>query len=283
MLHNITYTSTYARQILSDSKTGTIHSVYRKTVNITLGNFLLALQTADSPISAISLITNLSASDMECLNLKPGMPVRIADCQIQIGIPADVIFSYSNVFGYNLKLNNTPPNFSINFLNEALKQALLDFPPIGFQPLFNNSDSMPDSIVLDIAEKYLADCTMLFQNKDYKKAAEKLSLLIGLGIGLTPSGDDFLCGTLAGFLLSGQSDSPFITFLHQEIQSHLKDTNDISGAFLSCALENQFSLPVVSLLKPDKHSIFDNFSKIGHSSGSDTLCGILYAIQLSLS
>ena len=135
---------------------------------------------------------------------------------------------------------------------------------------------------MEAAKKSLTDCRLFLQKQETKAAAAALVRLTGLGIGLTPSGDDFLCGALAGLILTNNWDLPFTTALRQEIYAHLQDTNDISRAFLACALERQFSLPVVSLGKSSgavtSREILTSFSKIGHSSGSDTLCGIYYAL-----
>ena len=59
MIFHITKLSTYAVQILQNHTTGSVHSVYRNTVNVIVNDHLLALQTANSPFSPISLITDL--------------------------------------------------------------------------------------------------------------------------------------------------------------------------------------------------------------------------------
>ena len=100
-------------------------------------------------------------------------------------------------------------------------------------------------------------------------------ILIWLGIGLTPSGDDFLCGFLAGLRLSNGSS----LFLHT-----LDRTNEISAAFLRCAAFGQFSTPVHLLTDPNvtARQIYLVFSSISHSSDIDTLCGIYIAFTASI-
>ena len=108
------------------------------------------------------------------------------------------------------------------------------------------------------------------------------------------------------FCLSGRYyHNRFAKSLHKTIAEHLNDTVDVSAAFLHCALKGQFSLAVNHLLvntgceSPQDTSyvkcnpqitpgianipaITENFLAIGHSSGTDTLCGILYALELFL-
>ena len=86
----------------------------------------------------------------------------------------------------------------------------------------------------------------------------------------------------SGLFLSGKNTHPLTGFLKTEIREHLTDTIDISAAFLSCALEEQFSLPVNRLCTlPSPEEIRTQFQAIGHSSGMDTLCGILFSLSLS--
>ena len=106
---------------------------------------------------------------------------------------------------------------------------------------------------------------------------------IWLGIGLTPSGDDFLCGFLAGLRLSDGS-SVFLPFLEQHILHTLDRTNEISAAFLRCAAFGPFSTPVHLLTDPNvtARQIYLVFSSISHSSDIDTLCGIYIAFTASI-
>ena len=98
-----------------------------------------------------------------------------------------------------------------------------------------------DSITADPHNRLTHILLNLVSTDVYKRQC--LCHLIGLGIGLTPSGDDFLCGFLAGLRLSDGS-SVFLPFLEQHILHTLDRTNEISAAFLRCAVLGQFSAPV---------------------------------------
>lgn len=109
-----------------------------------------------------------------------------------------------------------------------------------------------------------------------------MSELIGLGVGLTPSGDDFLCGVLAGLYIQGKEFSEFAYRLRDNIRKNLHRTNDISAAFLSCAMDGHFSHAVNELWNnPSTEQISKMFHEIGHSSGMDTLCGIYFLFFLT--
>lgn len=76
----------------------------------------------------------------------------------------------------------------------------------------------------------MSSCMLLLKEGQYEKAASTLAGLLGLGI--VPSGDDFLCGVLAGLLLRNQGSHPFTLELGCQIRARLANTNEISRAFL---------------------------------------------------
>lgn len=154
----------------------------------------------------------------------------------------------------------------------------------GMELILNQPELLENSLYMRTASQYLTQFIQILQaSEDFYEMADCLCHLIGLGIGLTPSGDDFLCGFLAGLRLSDGS-SVFLPFLEQHILHTLDRTNEISATFLRCAVLGQFSAPVHLLTDPDvtARQIYLAFSSIGHSSGIDTLCGIYIAFTASI-
>ena len=270
----------FAENTLKRITRGSVHSVYRRTINLTDGKYILALQTAGSPLSPISLIGCLSPEEMEMLTVKTGDVVIFEENGLKIlGNDFSVCFTCADAARYDLKLSKTLDAPLLPVLASNIRNALFLADAGGFSALFRGADENDLSLVLLAARNYMQRASRLLLEKNYADAARELSRLVGLGIGLTPSGDDFLCGVLAGLLLAGNGSHPFTGFLKAEIERDLSDTIDISAAFLSCALEDQFSLPVLTLCElPDPKEILTQFQAIGHSSGMDTLCGILWSL-----
>ena len=151
---------------------------------------------------------------------------------------------------------------------------------LGFHGWPGNEGKEEYSLILAAARSRILQCSECLEQHLYGDAAKHLAGLIGLGIGLTPSGDDFLCGVLAGLILRGEENHPFAHALCREITSRRFDTNDISRAFLDCSVQHHFSLAVNSLTDlPSADRILNVFSDIGHSSGIDTLCGVAYGLS----
>lgn len=265
----IVKSTNYVMDILNSNSPVKIHSVYENTVNLIVNNQILALQTYNTVISPISLIT-----DANSFNINLNSKIYINNSCIFID---NFCFDYSKTEIIDSKMHKNTFNISCDMLIQAIYKA--DFS--GFNAIFSSKTDIKDNfLILNAAKNKIDTCTSELLNKNFENSSDILSSLIGLGIGLTPSGDDFLCGVIAGCIFDDLEKHSFVKLLKKQIQNNLQNTNDISGAFLSCALNDNFSTPVLNLpyfKSPDE--VYDNFKKIGHSSGIDTLCGIYYSLN----
>ncbi|MDO4174238.1 MAG: DUF2877 domain-containing protein [Eubacteriales bacterium] len=285
-MYPIQRTSTLAQGIVSGGGAGSVHSVYRKTVNLCIGNVLLALQACGSPLSPVSLITGLTGTQLSALPLAAGQPVWFCGDTIHIQAERDnIVFSLAGAQTVPLALA-TLPEAELATLHATIEHVLAASTAHGFRGIFFPAAAeghLDESLILQVAQQKLQFCMQNLLLFHYTTAAYDLSSLIGMGIGLTPSGDDFLCGVLAGFILRGIDGHPFARAVRGQLEQRLGDTNDISRTFLHCALRGQFSEAVCALTHASTTAqISADFHAIGHSSGMDTLCGILYVLRLAL-
>ncbi len=272
-------TSEYTLQLMQTCTSGTVHSIYRKTINLSFDGQLLALQACGSPLSPISLITELDAEYMECLPITVGDPATVKNGVLSLNDRC--IFSWNTARVHNLTLSERISKAQLPYLMSCLRDALSLRDAGSFDLLFTNPTRADDLLVLNAAGKRLLEAKLYLQNHQWNEAADMLCRLVGLGLGLTPAGDDFLCGVLAGLIFCGLDSHPFYQALSFQVQEHLTNTNDISATFLRCALQGQFSLAVKRLPSLTSASeIFSVFREIGHSSGTDTLCGIYYVLSI---
>lgn len=267
MNYQVLKMSTYARDILSENNQGIVHSVYRNTINVSIHNHLLSIQTKNSSLSPISLITDLDSEEFSQLPYKVGDSIVIdnnTDAQI-INLSPTMLF----------------PKQHCQELFMNIRRSIITSHTQGFDLIFQFSDLINDNLILAAAQNKIESAYHFYQKKDYENTARELSRLIGLGLGLTPSGDDFLCGMLAGFHLLDRNNHTFTQCLRHYIKENIKNTNEISQAFLKCALHGHYSLAVNKLWSnPSYEQISQMFLQIGHSSGMDTLCGIYFSFLL---
>jgi hypothetical protein len=119
---------------------------------------------------------------------------------------------------------------------------------------------------------------ILHHTKDIRYLIENL---LGLGFGLTPSGDDFIIGIIAAHNVLGMET----TEIHNTIESY---SYSYSRTMMEDALSKRYPEILHSFLNSlnkgnlDEHNIID-LQKVGHSSGTDILAGLYYSFKYLLS
>ena len=108
--------------------------------------------------------------------------------------------------------------------------------------------------------------------------------LVGAGPGLTPSGDDVLCGLLLGLRLSGRPEA--VARLWGQVAPRLASTTALSAALLREAAEGYAVPPVVALTTAladgEPREVERRVAEvlaIGHTSGADLLAGLAGALD----
>lgn len=103
--------------------------------------------------------------------------------------------------------------------------------------------------------------------------------LVGLGPGLTPSGDDFLCGAMAALHYLGHAMVAQQLAL-RTLPLTAQGTNLISAAYLRCAAAGQASSVLFDALESmvvdagtNLELRLDAIHAVGHTSGWDSLTG----------
>jgi len=130
----------------------------------------------------------------------------------------------------------------------------------------------------------LISSTEQFDIEDSIHAAEKM---IGLGPGVTPSGDDFLIGFLAGLWSTSGGNQGQLSFIHSfgnGLMEIAKQTNLISRTYIHHATKGQFSSSLSNLAQAiafgseNIRAISEAAMHVGHSSGMDSVTGLLIGL-----
>ena len=113
---------------------------------------------------------------------------------------------------------------------------------------------------------------------------EAVAAMLGLGPGLTPSGDDFLGGMLIALYVCGEKSVQ--KQLYTQVESLLDNTGPVSKAHLKAAAlgEGSQSLhQVLNLLLEGNETQLelgiDAINQIGHTSGWDTFAGVTTVLR----
>ena len=104
------------------------------------------------------------------------------------------------------------------------------------------------------------------------RLAAGIRMIRGCGAGLTPAGDDFLCGWMLACRLCGRPA------LARRILRHARGNNPVSNAFLDLAARGRVNIAVKQLLPAPTAARVKAVCAFGHSSGADLLCGLLFGL-----
>lgn len=186
-----------------------------------------------------------------------------------------------------LKCDVTDPMVSTawSFVWDALnKRQRLKESEIVAEDLFRLGDTMRAGISRRVGEamRDLFHATRHHELSD----VSAIKSLIGLGPGLTPSGDDLLVGYMAGLWCTVRDHSEraqFISGLGKTIIRLSENTNDISRTYLYHAVQGQVSSRLANLAhaicggaNPERLiELAETAMSVGHTSGMETVTGLL--------
>ena len=135
-----------------------------------------------------------------------------------------------------------------------------------------------------IKKSLIDDFKIAVKSQNKELFNHNVAEVIGLGVGLTPAGDDFLVGFLSASHFF-DALSPFDFFL-KNIKIDYAKTNFISSEYLRYSYEGRISELIantilsVSEKKPSADFWLKNIINTGATSGYDTLLGILTAMEV---
>lgn len=299
---------TLARQILAAEPGGTIlASLSRATYLLSAGGELLWLASGDVPMHrrGVRVTGPLPRTAM-------GSPYRVADTRLLLGSSAAI--DLSQALAWRPERWSGPPRLGETATEHHPGSAsglLWDLPaPTGFGTLlpalteYAHTGALPSrapeptpraprsTLVLARASPSVFGIARACREQDGAALLVHAVGLVGLGEGLTPSGDDFLGGVLfslallrqAGVRLPGCSPRAVASFLERS----RRRTNRISFALLrdhaaghACEPADSLALALLGKGSPETtHRAASELIRMGHSTGWDLLTGVWTALAL---
>ncbi|WP_052759688.1 DUF2877 domain-containing protein [Paenibacillus sp. DMB20] len=266
---------------------GTIHSIFDRTVNIkcdfTRDLYTVASRKTDNaPHTIVADIDSCAGR-----GLAIGDPVILTDGQLLLGPKLAVSVEQAAVWRCALPAYPTADEPLRSNLAEAVKE-------IGSRGRGGGTIRSADAGSIEIETARLlnertADLLRELSQVRMEKAFSYAIRLIGLGPGLTPSGDDFLTGLFAAMNLP---KSPLYSrrFWCRDVEAAAASmTNEISCMAMKKAAIGQVRESIVdlahSLIHGSRDGMLSSLSAvldIGSSSGSDIALGLAKGLELNL-
>ncbi|EHJ47153.1 Protein of unknown function DUF2877 [Solidesulfovibrio carbinoliphilus subsp. oakridgensis] len=275
---------------------GRVWAVFQRSIHVALGDGFLTLGNPDLPPHPYSILWDGYPG-----GFVPGQTVTVTDD----GVFTDDrrLVALAGLARFRPALEHPrPAGFrSIRHALAASRQAAAVLPDKGgFHTLFLQRPRPAPSDVAcrlpgafaDLGGRLYLRIAEALRQRRLEDLGQAARAMAGLGIGLTPSGDDFLAGMLAASRFHGLSlgrpvlSQVTLTTLALDCAAR---TTAFSGFLLRCAAEGQVAGPVGDWLEAvhagdaDRAAIaVGALACIGHASGLDTLMGLILVMDICL-
>lgn len=295
LMWNAQYASKEVDHILEEELKGSVHSVFNRSFNLVFGNRLIHIGAKENGMAPFSIGIDQLDAQMLIRKIKPGQTVVWnARSKALHFLSGDVLSLQSVVitdhFLPTLPFHRQSLERNFLYLIEKLsadewqtgivetnveKKMILEF-------LAAHSCIPAEHPVIKSFQRLQA-----FVSGEKQAARPVFDYWIGRGTGLTPSGDDILTGLCAAFAaLKQQNDLNWIENLASYMNQYGGErTTAVSVAYLTYAAKREFHSHLIqvmeSLVQPDGRQLpatLDEMKKMGHTSGTDTLIGVLTGV-----
>ncbi|WP_157798250.1 DUF2877 domain-containing protein [Aeromonas cavernicola] len=254
-----------------------VHSTFSRACNfITSENVIVTLLKDNTPLAPRSAV--LACSDLG-LFFQPNIQVSLINGKIitSHGVLIDLLAGKNTetiINSIENKYLSSPSNLTrlVNIIGDFLVKS----PPSGgMHDILNGQSDFYPTKTIERIHSALDDFTLWLKNDGNTSS---LAQLVGFGIGLTPSADDFILGVMMVLDLYHKQKHHALSL---QLYPLLARTTDISAAMLSNACSSRYSLLFSSLFTSPINNIEITLKQIaahGHSSGHDMLCGVYFAL-----
>lgn len=265
---------------------GEVHSVFNRVINvINIEGVLYSIADMSIPDSPNMIKIENFKTKME--NISIGMNVSLIENILLI--EEKEIIDIKNSYKYLLKTVNYPKKLQIETYNQVKKINLkLENTENSIGYYQKNCDSYFDKKI----NMLLHDNLKLLLEELFKESSSGVSYavkkLVGLGYGLTPTGDDLLTGILSVITLENYPYHNHIKIMKSAIEQSEKQTNILSYAQILHASKhriNKYSIDFLEALlhfPNDETYLYETLNiatSIGSSSGKDIIAGMIKIIE----
>jgi hypothetical protein len=273
-----------------------VHSVFLRACNIETDSGELVTLLAPGCGNLPHGIRCASPIAPFCARLRQGQAAILESATLYIA-GADFVIDFSGAAVWNGTVAAVPPGLrgaqaqgALRKLCEMLREHA---PDQGIAPALFRCGNAHSALERALAARVAQTLPILAcatEVGDAGAVVSALSALVGLGAGLTPAGDDFIVGYLAA-LRSRSRREPGIGALLRSLAMPVGklslQTNPISRQMLLDALQGHFAERLTEVV----HCVCGGGEvtgatmralQIGHSSGADILCGLLFGYSPTL-
>jgi len=280
----------FARDVIDGARSGHVTAVFARSGYIEVDGDWVCVANVDAGYNAVTISVRSGPSNDWLDHFQVGAPVVITPSLLSISDRPAV-----NLLSLTLWSPAVAPCWSLGTLSRGL-QALAKFAPETRLPADGLGQYLYGPEVIGVATREsdaaggaITDLTQWLRGvvdstDESGVLARSVSVLIGLGPGLTPSGDDFLAGMLIALSVCGAK-----RWHHQlanAVQAGLQGTGSVSQTHLKAAMKGEGgealhqALAALMVGEADRlgHAV-SALDRVGHTSGWDGLAGVVTVLR----
>lgn len=287
---------------------GEIHSVFQRALNIkTYGGQLISILSRTGLDGPNTVVTELPRGlNFVAMGLRSGMPVRLGKVEADLGQGA-LNLNIGMARKWWPRLAGGTERINVDRLRRNLRSirrtVLIGKSREGLSGLLSLVGTMTAGHWRTVRRLELTRLTrkavpgiqdvLMGALRRREDLLEKgLGKLIGLGTGLTPSGDDLLLGfvgtlSVVSRRVGGPEVEDVLTIIRRSLRAMKERTTFVSGRLLSYACAGRISSPIISVVRavlfgdaPDARASARALMRLGASSGAEVLLGVLLALSV---
>ena len=280
----------FARDVIDGAHSGRVTAVFERSGYIEVDGDWVCVANIDAGYNAVTISVRSSPSNDWLDHFHVGAPVVITPSLLSISNRPAV-----NLLPLTLWSPAVAPCWSLATLSRGL-QALAKWAPDARLPAEGLGPYLYGSQAIGVATREsnaaggaITDLTQWLRGVvdstgESGVLAGSVSVLIGLGPGLTPSGDDFLAGMLIALSVCGAK-----RWQHQlanAVQAGLQGTGSVSQTHLKAAVKGEggeaLHQALVALMAGEGDRLRPALSaldRVGHTSGWDGLAGVVTVLR----
>lgn len=290
--------SSSINHLIVSNNIGLVHSVYKNTINLSYNGKIVSIQPDELPKTPMIISVYDKEKRFKNLNIQVGQKALFQDGKLNVG---------KNVFNLSKAQLWNPDISKIIICEEELvtekirllynllylqgsNDGLRDIGLWLYHMKSKSHDQKLSNELVNIAFPRILGIVESTLKGDISSAVANGIDLIGIGPGLTPSGDDFLIGFIS-VLFTIEPNRNIIRSLREEFLAKISNSVDkttfLSKEFLLHSIKGEFCEVFhniyISLKNNNKDEIINstvNLLRLGHTSGIDTLSGIITGLLL---
>ena len=266
-----------------------VQSVYRSVVNISTADGLLTVASPEGGGLPNGILADLGP-DWRAIGVLPGMSVRASDAEIRVpDAKLEIQFDAAPRWSPRFKSRAEGVDVATTrwrrraAATRTIAQARAASGGLG--ALLRPDLPQDDLGIPEVAGPIVARLIVALEGGDRSGAADVAARLIGLGPGLTPSGDDVLVGIEAALHALAQPSAGFLALAIGDVEER---TTTLAATLLRHAAAGEFAerlhTLLAALLGSNDEMIPAAIGRAvawGATSGTDCLLGVLIGLDVA--